>query len=174
MREELSLPPKWLGEKYLQLPVCVSAFPRGSFLLNTWWRWWVAKVKGSCQQFSQAVSLFPLNCRENGPSHLAATSASQFVPNSPCAFTVGSGLPALCVPVVSAFLNAAVLVPLPFPPSPCPSTGRCSQSVGSSTRTVSNCIHPPVWVHLSPPAKGGGTCSSKQKTEKCNLVINTF
>lgn len=34
LREDLSLSPKWLWEKYLKLRVCVSL--RGPLLLNTW------------------------------------------------------------------------------------------------------------------------------------------
>lgn len=57
------------------------------------------EVREPCQQFSQALFVFSLNQWENGPRHLAATSTSLFVPNTCCAFTVGSGLLSLsCLP----------------------------------------------------------------------------
>ena len=63
----------------------------------------------------------------------------------------------------------------PLPPCPCLPVGHgCFQSAGSSTGTVSNRIHLTVWIHISIPAQGGETCSSKQKTWKYNFEIKTF
>lgn len=65
------------------------------FLLNICQMWWVAglpKSEGLANSFLKLVSLLSLSQWENGPPHLAAKSASLFVPNTCCAFTVGSGL----------------------------------------------------------------------------------
>lgn len=122
--------------------------------------------------FSSFVSVF-LNQWENGPPHLAAMSASLFVPNIRCAFTVSSWPP---VPLVSAlFWVLQDSLPSPLLPSPCLLVGHCSFSNLQAaplrqplTAPISLCGSRPALLH-----KRGWNSSSKQKTWKCNFATNT-
>lgn len=127
-----------------------------------------AKVRGPCQQFSQACfSPFLKSVREWTTSPGCQVSQLVCAKHMLCLYS-GLWPP---VPWVSAFLSAAglpllSLLPLAYQWDSAP-------FLGSSTMTASGCICLTLWIHISSPAQGGGNSSSKQKTWKCNFEINT-